>query len=162
MMHPNIWYGHGPRQVRAWRGSAMRCGLALVPPEAEWLGALLAADLVIGDAGSSTVYAAAAGVPVVLGTFPDQDVASGSAAAVLAAAAPRLVPDGPVAGQLADAMRRHHSELSASVAARLTSEPGRFDLNMRRLIYRKLGLSQPSSIPVARPAQPPTVIRRGD
>jgi hypothetical protein len=162
MMHPNIWYGHGPRQVRAWRGSAMRRGLALVPPEAEWLGAILAADLVIGDAGSSTVYAAAAGVPVVLGTFPDQDVASGSAAAVLAAAAPRLVPDGPVAGQLADAMRRHHSELSASVAARLTSEPGRFDLNMRRLIYRKLGLSQPSSIPVARPAQPPTVIRRGD
>jgi hypothetical protein len=138
----------------------MRRGLALVPPEAEWLGAILAADAVIGDAGSSTIYAAAAGVPVVLGTFPDEDVVAGSAAAVLAEAAPRLVPDGPVGEQLADAMTRHSAELSASVAARLTSEPRRFDRNMRRLIYRKLRLSQPTSVPVACPAAPPTVIRR--
>jgi hypothetical protein len=160
LAHPNVWYGHGPRQVRAWRGNAMRRGLALVPPEAEWLGAILAADAVIGDAGSSTIYAAAAGVPVVLGTFPDEDVVAGSAAAVLAEAAPRLVPDGPVGEQLADAMTRHSAELSASVAARLTSEPRRFDRNMRRLIYRKLRLSQPTSVPVACPAAPPTVIRR--
>lgn len=162
LMHPNVWYGHGPRQVRAWRSGAMRRGLALVPPEAEWLGAILAADLVVGDAGSSTVYAAAAGVPVLLGTFPDADVMAGSAAALLAAAAPRLVPDGPVAGQLADAMACHREELPASVAARLTSEPGRFDRNMRRLIYAKLGLGQPSSVPVACPAALPAVIRRGD
>jgi len=162
LMHPNIWYGHGPRQVRAWRSGAMRRGLALVPPEAEWLGAILAADVVIGDAGSSTVYAAAAGLPVVLGTFPDGDVVPGSAAAVLAQTAPRLVPDGPIASQLADAITRHRPELSAAVAARLTSEPGRFDRNMRRLIYRMLGLTQPSSIPVARPVAQPVVIRRGE
>jgi hypothetical protein len=162
LMHPNVWYGHGPRQVRAWRSGAMRRGLALVPPEAEWLGAILAADAVIGDAGSSTVYAAAAGVPVLLGTFPEEDVAAGSAAAMLAEAAPRLRPGGPLAGQLADAMTRHPAELSASVAARLTSEPGRFDRNMRRLIYRTLGLSQPASIPLACPAAPPTVIGRGN
>ena len=162
LTHPNVWYGHGPRQVRAWRGGAMRRGLALVPPEAEWLGAILAADAVIGDAGSSTVYAAAAGLPVVLGTFPDEEVVPGSAAAVLAEAAPRLVPDAPIAGQLADAMTGHRAELSASVAARVTSEPGRFDRNMRRLIYRMLGLTQPSSVPVGCPAALPVVIRRGE
>jgi hypothetical protein len=161
LMHPNIWYGHGPRQIRAWRSGAMRRGLTLVPPEAEWLGAILAADAVIGDAGSSTVYAAAARVPVLLGTFPEEDVAAGSAAAVLAGAAPRLRSDGPLAEQLADAMARHDAELSAPVAARLTSEPGRFDRNMRRLIYRTLGLSQPASIPVVGPAVPPTPIRWG-
>lgn len=160
LAHPNVWYGHGPRQVRAWRSSAMRRGLALVPPEAEWLGAILAADVVIGDAGSTTVYAAAAGVPVLLGTFPDEDVAAGSAAAVLARVAPRLVPDAPVAGQLIGAMTNHSAELSRVVAARLTSEPGRFDRNMRRLIYRQLRLSQPASVPTAPAAAAPTIIRR--
>lgn len=160
LAHPNVWYGHGPRQVRAWRSSAMKRGLLLVPPESEWLGAILAADVVIGDAGSSTVYAAASGVPVLLGTFPDEDVAAGSAAAVLAQATPRLVPDAPVARQLISAMTHHRPELSHAVAARLTSEPGRFDRNMRRLIYRKLRLSQPTSIPAVPPAAAPSVIRR--
>jgi hypothetical protein len=162
LMHTNVWYGHGPRQVRAWLGDAMRRGLALVPPQAEWLGAVLAADAVIGDAGSSTVYAAAAGVPVVLGTFPGADVVPGSAAEVLAQGARRLSLDQPIVGQLSAVLAGRDAELSRAVAARLSSEPGRFDRNMRRLVYRLLGLSQPSSIPVTRPAAPPLVIRRGD
>lgn len=160
LMHPNIWYGHGPRQVRAWLSSAMRRGLALVPPDAEWLGALMAADVVIGDAGSGSVYAAAAGVPVIIGAFPDEDVARGSAAALLAATAPRLRPGQPIERQLAEAAAGHSSELSGSVAARITSEPGQFGRNMRRLIYQILGLAQPPSIPVTPPARMPRAIRR--
>jgi hypothetical protein len=162
LMHPNVWYGQGPRQVRAWLGSAMRRGLALVPPDSEWLGALVASDVVIGDHGSTAVYSAAAGVPVVLGTFPDEDVVPGSAAALLAASAPRLQLDCPIVQQLDEAVTQHRMELSGSVAARITSEPGRFHRNMRRLIYQMLGLSQPSSIPVAIPAGIPTIVRRGD
>lgn len=160
LMHPNVWYGHGPRQVRAWLGSAMRDGLMLVPPAAEWLSILLAADIVVGDAGSSTAYAAAAGIPVVLAAYPGQDVASGSAAALLAEGAPRLCPHRPIGQQLADAMASHDPELSETVAARITSEPGQFRRNMRRLVYRMLGLTQPTSIPVTPPAGMPTVIRR--
>jgi hypothetical protein len=162
LMHPNVWYGHGPRQVRAWLGSAMRRGLALVPPDSDWLGALIAADVVVGDAGSTSVYSAAAGVPVVLGTFPGEDVAPGSAAALLAASAPRLRPGQPIARQLDEAVARHRAELSESVAARVSSEPGRFARNMRRLIYRTLELSQPTSVPVTSPAGMPALIRRGD
>jgi hypothetical protein len=161
LMHPNVWYGQGPRQVRAWLGSAMRRGLALVPPDSEWLGAIVASD-VVGDHGSTAVYAAAAGAPVILGTFPDEDVAPGSAAALLAASALRLRLDCPIARQLDDAVARHRTELSGSVAARITSEPGQFRRNMRRLIYRMLGLSQPSSIPVTLPAGMPAIVRRGD
>jgi hypothetical protein len=162
LMHPNVWYGHGSRQVRAWLGSAMRRGLALVPPASEWLGAIVAADVVVGDAGSGTVYASAAGAPVVLGTFPGRDVAQGSAAALLAETAPGLSLDQPIERQLADAVAAHRAELSESVAARITSEPGQFGRNMRRLIYRMLGLSQPPSIPVTSPAELPRLIRRGD
>jgi hypothetical protein len=160
MMHPNIWYGHGPRQVRAWLSSAMRRGLVLVPPDAEWLSLLMAADVVIGDAGSGSVYASAAGLPVISAAFPEEDVAPGSAAALLAAAAPRLRADRPIERQLAEAAAGHSSELSRSVAARLTSEPGQFSGNMRRLIYRMLGLAQPPSIPVTPMARMPQVIRR--
>ena len=160
LLHPNVWYGHGPRQVRAWLGSAMRHGLILVPPTAQWLGVLLAADIVVGDVGSSTAYAAAAGVPVMLAANPSQDVAPGSAAALLARAAPRLRPDRPVGPQLADALASHRPELSELVAARITSEPGQFQRNMRRVIYRLLGLTQPPSVPVMSPAGVPTVIRR--
>lgn len=160
LIHPNVWYGHGPRQVRAWLGNAMRHGLMLVPPDAQWLSVLLAADIVVGDLGSSTAYAAAAGVPVVLAACPRQDVAPGSAAALLAGAAPRLRPDRPIGPQLADAIVGHSAELSESVAARITSEPGQFRRNMRRLIYRVLGLTQPASIPVTPSAGMPTVIRR--
>lgn len=160
LMHPNVWYGHGPRQVRAWLSSAMRRGLALVPPDAGWLSVLMAADVVIGDAGSGSAYAAAAGVPVIIGTFPDEDVARGSAAALLAAAAPRLRLDQPVERQLAEAVTGHSGELSGAVAARITSEPGQFSRNMRHLIYQILGLAQTSSIPVTPPDRIPRIIRR--
>jgi hypothetical protein len=161
LLHPNVWFGHGPRQVRAWLGSAMRRGLSVVPPQSEWLGALIAADVAVGDAGSASVYASAAGLPVVLGAFPGEDVAPESPAALLAASAPRLCPDGPVTAQLASALAGHSAELSESVAGRLTSEPGHFRRNMRRLIYRVLGLPQPSSVTVTSPAGMPTMIRRG-
>jgi hypothetical protein len=160
LMHPNVWYGQGPRQVRSWLSSAMHRGLALLPPESEWLSALVAADIVIGDAGSSTVYASAAGVPVIIGTFSAEDVAPGSAAALLAAAALRFQLAQPIERQLATAVAGHSRELSALVAARITSAPGQFRRNMRRLIYRMLGLTQPSAI-LATPAAPrPWVIRQ--
>ena len=162
LLHPNVWYGHGPRQIRAWKGGAMRRGLGLVPPDSEWLGALLAADVVVGDAGSSTAYAAAAGVPVILGGLPAEGIAPGSPAALLAEAAPRLRLDRPIIRQLADAVARHPADLPRSVAARITSEPGQFHRNMRRLIYRELGLTQPPAILATRPVGMPRPIRRGD
>jgi hypothetical protein len=160
LMHPNVWYGHGPRQVRAWLGSAMRRGLALVPPDSEWLGALIAADVIVGDAGSTSAYGSAAGVPVIMGTFPWPDIAPGSVAALLAASAPRLNPGEPIAAQLDGAITGHRVGLSESVAARLTSRPGQFNRNMRRLIYRVLGLSQPLPVPSMSPSTAPSVIRK--
>ncbi|MFF1676311.1 hypothetical protein ACFVYG_09800 [Streptomyces sp. NPDC058256] len=70
VLHPNIWHGHGPGQIRAWLDRARRAGLALVDPLEGWRQALLAADAVIGDHGSVTYYAAALGTPVLLGAAP--------------------------------------------------------------------------------------------
>ncbi|NED90249.1 hypothetical protein G3I76_60510, partial [Streptomyces sp. SID11233] len=46
VLHPNIWYGHGPGQIRAWLDRARRSGLALIDPVRHWRQALLAADAV--------------------------------------------------------------------------------------------------------------------
>ncbi|MFD0383903.1 hypothetical protein ACFQ2B_21060 [Streptomyces stramineus] len=35
VLHPNIWHGHGPGQVRAWLDRARRAGLVLIP---RWRG----------------------------------------------------------------------------------------------------------------------------
>jgi hypothetical protein len=162
IMHPNVWYGHGTRQVRAWLGSAMKRGLVLIPPASEWLGVLVAANLVVSDHGSTAVYASAAGVPVLWAGDGEEDLASGSAAAMLAQAAPRLDLGRRVRPQLAAAVAGHQAALSDAIAERITSEPGQFDWNLRRLIYRRLGLTQPPSIPATPPAGMPTPIQRGD
>lgn len=158
LMHPNIWFGHGPRQVRAWLTEAVNRGLGLVPPTSDWLGALIAADLILGDHGSLAVYGAAANVPVVVAGFPADDVFSESASALLAALAPRLVADRPIASQFAEAWMNYREEIADRVAARLTSEPGNFNRNMRRLMYRVLNVSQPATIPAMPPAGVPVIV----
>jgi hypothetical protein len=152
LVHPNVWFGHGPRQVRAWLAESIRRGLVLISPSADWVGALVAADLIVGDHGSLAVYGAVTGVPIVLAQFPNDDVAPSSASALLAASAPRISGDRPLLEQLIGGQQAVTSEL---IADRITSEPGRFNRNMRRLIYRMLRLSQPATVLAARPAESP-------
>ncbi|HEX6528012.1 MAG TPA: hypothetical protein VF070_49515 [Streptosporangiaceae bacterium] len=158
LMHPNVWFGHGPRQVRAWLTGAVERGLKLIPPSSDWMGPLIAADLIIGDHGSVAVYGAAANVPVILAGFPSDDVSPASASALLAASAPRLREDIPLTRQFADAQVNHQTQQSELVAERITSEPGRFNQNTRRLMYRILGISQPATIPAMPPAEIPVLV----
>jgi hypothetical protein len=58
-------------------------------------------------------------------------------------------------------MVRHSADQSRAVADRITSEPGQFNRNMRRLVYQLLGVAQPPVIPATRPAGLPRLIRRG-
>ncbi|WP_370468446.1 hypothetical protein [Streptacidiphilus sp. P02-A3a] len=67
VLHPNIWHGHGTGQIRTWLDRACRNGLTLIDPLDGWRQALIAADAVIGDFGSVSYYAAALGLPVLLG-----------------------------------------------------------------------------------------------
>ncbi|GAA4238413.1 hypothetical protein GCM10022254_54250 [Actinomadura meridiana] len=159
LLHPNVWHGHGSWQVRAWLADCLRRGLSLVPPEADWRAVLAAADWVIGDHGSVTAYSAVAGVPVLMGSFAARDCQPGSAQSLLGAVAPRVSKRGSLHRQLLQAAAEFDRDAHRAVIDRLSSQPGRFNHNMRRLIYRQLRLRVPPTVPVTLPAVPPYLVK---
>lgn len=156
LIHPNVWAGHGSWQVKAWLAHCTRLGIALVPPRADWRSVLISADLIIGDHGSVTLYGTLTNAPIVLASSPKTEINPASAAGALALTAPALSPAHPLAVQLRYATAEYRREEYASIASRITSEPGRFNRNMRRLVYRTLGMNEPahSALTVPLPAPP--------
>jgi hypothetical protein len=144
LLHPNVWSWHGQWQVHAWLADCRRAGIAVLPPDVEWRAPLIAADSLIGDYSSVTLYAAMTGVPVLLARYPFRDANPASPGVAMALATPALSPGRPLAEQLEYAAAEYPREEYAAIAARISSEPGRFNRNMRRLLYRLLGLGQPA------------------
>ncbi|MEW1864184.1 hypothetical protein AB0399_28105 [Streptomyces sp. NPDC088194] len=148
LMHPNIWSGHGPWQVRSWLSRCRQSGIALVPPEADWRSVLIAADAILGDHGSVTLYGTLTEAALLLTGSPEEEINPASPAAALAVTAPTLSASHPLLEQMEYAAGERRDEERAAIAARITSEPGRFSRNMRRLMYRVMGLSEPAHRPV--------------
>ncbi|CAM5339669.1 hypothetical protein [Streptomyces abikoensis] len=162
LVHPNVWAGHGDRQIRTWLACSRAQGLALVPPEADWRALLVAADAVVGDHGSLTSYATVAPrLPVLIARFPEDEVHPSSPAAALALTAPALSPLHPLEGQLEYAAAEYRQREYRRVASLISSEPGRFNRRMRALMYRLLGLGQPAYPPVTEPAAVPPPLDGG-
>ncbi len=147
VLHPNIWYGHGPGQVRAWLEHARRAGLDAVPPLEGWRQALIAADCVLGDHSSVTYYAASIGVPVLLGAFPQEDLDPDSPVAALGRTAPRLVPHGGLRAQVDRAIEAHRPERYQELAEQTSSAPGESAVLLRRVFYDLMGLPEPADRP---------------
>ncbi|MBY6306277.1 hypothetical protein I3J09_26830 [Streptomyces clavuligerus] len=155
LVHPNIWSGHSPWQVRTWLGRWIERGVALLPPAADWRSVLIAADRLIGDHGSVTLYGTLTGAPMLLAASPEHEINPASPAAALAVTAPALSPVEPLAGQLEYAAAEYRPEEYAAISSRITSEPGRFNRNMRFLMYRLLRLGQPAHPPATVPLPAP-------
>ncbi|MFE9423796.1 hypothetical protein ACFYNO_12640 [Kitasatospora sp. NPDC006697] len=158
VLHPNIWHGHGPGQLRLWLDRAARAGLTLVDPLHDWRQALLAADLVLGDFGSVTFYAAALGTPVLLGSAALDGLAPDSPVARFVGSAPVLDPDQPLLPQLESALAR---PVPTAPAALTSSAPGRSAALLRGHCYRLLDLPEPEAPalldPLPLPAHQPPV-----
>lgn len=154
LVHPNVYAKHGALQVRSWLADCRRTGIIVLPPDADWRAGLVAADSVIGDYGSVTLYATMTGAPILLARYPYQDANPVSPGVDMALAAPALSPTRPLADQLAYAAAEYPRREYARIARRISSEPGRFNRNMRHLMYRVLGLGQPAYPPVTEPVAP--------
>ncbi|MCS0603100.1 hypothetical protein NX794_18055 [Streptomyces sp. LP11] len=143
VLHPNIWYGHGPGQIRAWLNEACRGGLALIDPVRHWRQALLAADVVIGDFGSVSYYASALDIPVLLASSDEDRLDPEAPLAEFVRRAPRLDPGASVRGQVEDAIERHRA-LPGS-AEFVTSHPGASAALLRRNFYALMELPEPAA-----------------
>ncbi|MFG2458096.1 hypothetical protein ACGFWE_13640 [Streptomyces sp. NPDC048523] len=160
LVHPNVFAGHGTRQVHGWLSSCRGRGLAVVPPEADWQAPLIAADWIIGDHGSLTAYGTLTDATLLLTAGPRREVSACSPAALLSAVAPVVVPGYPLAEQLEYAAQLHRPGQYDHVAASLTSAPGQFHRRMRSLLYRLLGLGEPARPPLVAPPSPPPALTR--
>ncbi|MFJ5101233.1 hypothetical protein [Streptomyces sp. NPDC088554] len=150
IVHPNVWSAHGAWQLRTLQAAALEAGLLLMPAVHAWRPALVAADVVIGDHGSVTLYGASAGTPVLLATVGD-DAVPGTAIHDLAGAAPRLDVGGSLLRQVEDVVRDHTPDRYAAVARRAFAEPGQALARLRAALYRLLALPEPGS-PAPAPA----------
>ncbi|MEU6620945.1 hypothetical protein ABZ926_09240 [Streptomyces litmocidini] len=143
VLHPNIWYGHGPGQIRAWLDRAQRDGLTLIDPVHEWRQALLAADLVLGDFGAVSYYAAALGTPVLLAADGAGVLDPGTPLAEFVRRAPRLDPRAPLRLQVERGISAHRPD--PSLAGSVTSEPTRSAELLRRHFYALMDLPEPTA-----------------
>jgi hypothetical protein len=155
MVHPGVWYWHGARQVRAWYADCVRRGLLLVPPEEGWRAVLAAADVVVGDHGSVTCYAAAAGIPVLLASLPADEIEPGSPVAYLGQIAPRLRPGRAYAAQLDRAAAAWEPGQQAVIQALVTDIPGQSARTIQQLMYRLMKLRPPGADPEVQPVPDP-------
>ncbi|MEU3660633.1 hypothetical protein AB0E77_12880, partial [Streptomyces sp. NPDC032940] len=141
VLHPNIWYGHGPGQIRAWLDEACRRGLALVDPLRDWRQAILAADAVVGDFGSVSYYAAALDVPVLVAADGHAKLDPATPLASFVRQAPRLDPHRSLPGQVERLLAAARPQ--ADTADGVTSVPGAAATLLRRHFYRLLHLPEP-------------------
>jgi hypothetical protein len=155
IIHPGVWNWHGSRQIRAWYADCLRRGLILVPPDKGWRAVLAASDYVIGDIGSVTCYAAAAGIPVLLGPSANDEVEAGSPVAILGEMAPRLQPELPYATQLEQATSAWRPAQHSVIRALVTDAPGKSAAIIRSAMYRLMKLPEPDDDPQTRPVPIP-------
>ncbi|MFJ4679276.1 hypothetical protein [Kitasatospora sp. NPDC088783] len=161
VVHPNVSAGHGGWQVRRWVEGVSGGAVSLVAPQTDWRPLLVAADYVIGDHGSVTLYASLTGARILLARFPHRDVNPHSPGVQLARTAPALDPAHPLDGQLAYADGVYRREAYAEIGARISSEPGAFLPRIRRLLYRVLGLGEPAHPAAAPVLAPPAPLFTG-
>jgi hypothetical protein len=159
-LHPAVWFGHGPRQVLAWLREQRRDGLLVVDP-VSWRGMVAAADVVVGDGGSATVYAAASGVPALRTPWAADSVRAGSAVAALAAVAPAITGTEPVRCQLEAAIAASGDQPGRVLAARVTSRPGEAAQLLRAQLYQLLRLAEPAGAAGAAPVGAARLVGEG-
>lgn len=161
VLHPGVWFRYSPRQIRGWYEQARRRGLRILEPASPWLAACLGADVVIGDQGSVTYYAAGLGAAVLLAGGQPESILAGSQVGELHRDSPRYRADLPLGPQVERALSAHRSDSVEHRAALLTSAPGRSHALLRSLLYELLDLPEPEAPAAPRPLTVPRFLTEG-
>jgi hypothetical protein len=123
--------------------------LLVIPPEEGWRAAVVAADVVVGDHGSCTQYAAAIGKRVAVVPLPDGVLREGGLADLVYRRAPVIDPRRPVLDEAA---------VVPGMTEAITSCPDRAGVILRRTMYRLMGLPEPARAVPLSPVEVPRVV----
>jgi hypothetical protein len=159
MLHSHVWNAHSEWHIRSAFAELGRAGVALISQHAEWSGAVVAADYIVGDHGSVALYGTMTGARILTAGSPDTDLDPGCPMAELRSLAPRIRRKTPLRRQLRRSSATYRAGRYARIASRLSSEPGRFAHRMRTLLYRKLRLRPPATQTAPQRAVPPVMVR---
>ncbi|HEV2790037.1 MAG TPA: hypothetical protein VGV69_01895, partial [Solirubrobacterales bacterium] len=147
VLHPNIWFAHGAWQVRTWLHRALASGLTLVSPQDAWRGALVAADLVVGDHGAVTFYGAGLGKAILLGSDGGKEVVTDTPSDRFMRAAPKLVKSEPLLSQVEAALADHRGNRYEAIVDGMFEYRGEALERMHSEIYKIIGLEPPPTKP---------------
>ncbi|MBP0459045.1 hypothetical protein [Streptomyces montanisoli] len=163
VLHPNVWARAGAHGVAERLAAALDAGLRLIPPHEGWRAAVVAADWVVGDHGSTTFYSAAAERVTVLAATGLDELDPRSPAAEFGRRAPRLDPDADLYGQLLAAEAAHDPGLLRPVVDRQLGAVDSSGEATRRRMYAFLaerGVRPPAAPPRPDPVPPPEPVER--
>ncbi|AGM02758.1 hypothetical protein [Amycolatopsis keratiniphila] len=150
--HPGAWAAHSPWQLRAWLSRARRAGLAVIPPQRGWQAAVVSADCLVSDGGSIALYAAAARIPVLIGSREPATVVPDSPLAELLARAPRLDQERDLREQVDQACAEGPL---TEVAAQAVEFSGKCAELLRPVLYDLMRLTEPDTRAVFLPVPDP-------
>ncbi|MFI6157180.1 translation initiation factor 2 [Kitasatospora sp. NPDC051170] len=136
VLHPNEHSRIGEFDLSRRLAPALAAGLVLSRPYEEWAALLVAADAVVTDHGSTALYAAALGRPVVNAYDGGDELLPGSPMARLLARAPRLAEARRLEEVLSEAVGRDTRPVADAAFAR----QGEALPRLQRRLYGMLGL----------------------
>ncbi|WP_419999629.1 translation initiation factor 2 [Streptomyces boninensis] len=146
--HPN-WYADLGRlgMTRQLLVEPLRAGLVLPDPYEEWGAALVAADVVVTDHGSTALYAAALGRPLLGAYDGGAELVPDSPMAALLATVPHLEETRPYVPQLAAGAADRAAGAAERAAMAAFAERGRSLELLRGWLYELLDLRSPAPAP---------------
>ncbi|MFD8481164.1 translation initiation factor 2 [Kitasatospora sp. NPDC059673] len=154
LVHPNEIGERSRLDLAEQFRPELRAGLLLPSPHQDWAAVLVAADAVITDHGSTALYAAALGRPVLNAYDGGRELIAGTPMARLLAAAPRFTGLESVRG-----LDLAATTLARGPAADAFDRPGQALGLLRTELYRLLDLTPPRQVVLPQPLPVPSVPR---
>ncbi|MEU0742217.1 translation initiation factor 2 [Streptomyces sp. NPDC006134] len=145
VLHPNERSRLGSFELAERLSPALDAGLVLAEAYEEWAAVLVAGDAVVTDHGSTALYAAALGRPLIGAYDGGEELIPGSPLAAFLEHGPRLREPGPEG--LEAALARHRPEAVRALARSAFAAQGQALDRLREEAYRLLDLT-PSAVPV--------------
>ncbi|MBL1099277.1 translation initiation factor 2 [Streptomyces sp. 205] len=140
VLHPNEYSRTGSFDLSRQLAPALAAGLVLAGPHEEWAALLVAGDAVVTDHGSTALYAAALGRPVIGAYDGGSELIPGSPMAQMLAKVPHLTE----AADLTQALRAAEAQDSTGFADAAFALRGQALPRLRRECYRLLGIHPPT------------------